>query len=281
MQIVIKRKDSVTSILLFLFNVFLVERGVTSIPLRKIFKLMEPFQKSETAIRMGLSREIQNGVLVNKKEEDEVVYCLTETALTGFKYWMKTMDHDQQKMQLQFKQWDGIWRFLMINNEIREKPLTENFYEILKQYSYGCLNKNIWISPFNNREEINHFVDESNIELRIYYFESRLVDEKEQTKLISDIWPINKLAESYRNFLTSFNKELGQIDLYAYHGGGGLPFLQRFGLELFEVVRDDPHLPLILLPEDWMGVKAAMVFKNIREEILPKANEFINRVLQS
>jgi DNA-binding transcriptional regulator PaaX len=158
---------------------------------------------------------------------------------------------------------------------------------MLKQYSYGCLNKNIWISPFNNQEEIIHSekfihsVEELKIESKIYFFESRLVDNKDQTNLISDIWPINKLAARYRDFITSFNNELKNYDINAYHGGGGLPFLHRFGLEFFEIVRDDPYLPLVLLPEDWMGVKAAMAFKNIRGEIIPLANEFINRVLQS
>lgn len=281
MQIVIKRKDSVVSILLFLFNVFLVDRGITSIPLKKIFRLMEPFQKSETAIRMGLSREIQNGILINKKEVSEVVYCLTDTAVQGFKYWMKTMDHDQKKIQLQFQQWDGQWRILLINNEIGIKSLAENFHEILKQYGYGRLNKNLWISPYNSQEEIIQLTDDLNVGKKIYFFESRLADEGDQTELISEIWPISRLAENYHHFLTSFNNELRHLDLYAYRGGGGLPFLHRFGLEFFEIVREDPHLPLKLLPADWPGVKAAMAFKNIREEILPKANEFINRILDS
>lgn len=281
MQIMIKRKDSVTSILLFLFNVFLVERGITTIPLKKIFRLLEPFQKSETAIRMGLSREIQNGILINKKEENEVVYCLTDTAIQGFKYWMKTMDHDQKKIQLQFQQWDGLWRIIFINKETEAKTTLEDFCETLKQYNYGNLNKNLWISPYNYREEIIRLTNDLNIDLKIYFFESRLSAEKDQTELISEIWPICQLAENYHHFLTSFNNELRQLDIYAYQGGGGLPFLHRFGLEFFEIMRDDPHLPLKILPADWPGIKAAMAFRNIREEILPKANEFINRILDS
>ncbi|MGE5606155.1 MAG: PaaX family transcriptional regulator C-terminal domain-containing protein [Bacteroidota bacterium] len=37
--------------------------------------------------------------------------------------------------------------------------------------------------------------------------------------------------------------------------------MHRVGLEFFEIVREDPHLPMELLPEDWLGIKAALVFK--------------------
>lgn len=279
MQIVIKRKDSVASILLFLFNVFLVDRGITSIPLKKIFTLLGPFQKNETAIRMGLSREIQNGVLTNRKVDGEVIYCLTETALTGFKYWMKTMDHDQQKIQLQFREWDGLWRLLLISKDTEMKSDWEYFYETLKQYSYGSLNRNLWISPYNYQKELIRLIGDSNLGSKIFFFESRLSEEKDQKELISEVWPIYKLNESYSLFLASFENEVKDLDLNAYQGGGGLPFLHRFGLDFFEIVRDDPHLPLRLLPVDWPGIKAAKAFRNIREEILPKANRFINNIL--
>lgn len=280
MQIIIKRKDSVTSILLFLFNVFLVDRGITSLPLKKIFQLLEPFQKNETAIRMGLSRELQNGVLINRREAGEVVYGLTEIALAGFKYWMKTMGLNQQKTQLQYQKWDGWWRLLFISKEAEIKSDNDNFYDLLKQFGFGSLNRNVWLSPYNYREEIIRLAPESNGGPKLYFFESRFADEKSGKDLASEVWPIVKLNESYRQFLALIQEQAKTSDYNAHRGEGGLPLLHRIGLEFFEIVREDPHLPKELLPEDWLGFKAALVFKNLREEILPLANQFISHVLE-
>lgn len=280
MQITIKRKDSVTSILLFLFNVFLVDRGITSLPIKKIFQLLEPFQKNETAIRMGLSREIQNGVLTNRREAGEVVYGLTQTALAGFKYWMKTMDHNQQKIRLQYREWDGWWRLLFFSKEAEIQSDSDNFYDLLKQFGFGSLNRNVWLSPYNYQEEIIRLARESKGAPQFHFFESRLTDENGRQDLVAEVWPIVKLNESYRQFLALIEERTQNSDYNAYRGGGGLPVLHRIGLEFFEIVREDPHLPKEILPEDWLGFKAALVFKNLRDEILPKANQFISHVLE-
>lgn len=280
MFITIKRKDSVTSILLFIFNVFLVERGITTIPLKKIFKLMEPFQKNETAIRMGLSREVESGLLINQRKDGEVYYYLTEIVTEGFKYWMKTMDYDQKKIQLQFQNWNGLWSLLLIENDLEQsQDNLKNFFEALKEFSFGNLNKNLWISPYNFHEQVTRQIHEQNLGLKIYLFESRLTNHNSATNLASKIWPLANLAKQYEKFLNSLMEAAGNIDPDSYRSGGGLPFLHRFGLDYFEIVQNDPRLPLQILPSDWQGIKAAKAFKEFRERIIPKSNEFIDRIL--
>ncbi|MGE5605337.1 MAG: PaaX family transcriptional regulator C-terminal domain-containing protein [Bacteroidota bacterium] len=280
MYLKIKRKESVSSILLFIFNVFLVERGITSIPLRKIFKILEPFQKNETAIRMGLSRELQNGLLINGKENGEVHYYLTETALNGFKYWMKTMDYDRAKMQLQLADWNSIWSILALNNRMElERTIYEKISEELRQISYGLLNKNVWISPYLQTKLILELSQKYHIENEVHLFESRLSNLESISSLVSTIWPINKLYEQYQAFLENLTNESKLLNIESRNGGGGLPVLYRLGFEYFEIVQDDPRLPLQLLPSNWPGLQAAKSFNQLRERILPNANNFINNIL--
>ena len=241
MYISIKRKDSVTSILLFIFNVFLVERGITAIPLKKIFKLLEPFQKNETAIRMGLSREVESGLLINQRKDGEVYYYLTDIVTNGFKYWMKTMDFDQKKIQLQFQNWNGLWSFLLIGNDPEQsQDNLKDFFEVLKQLSFGSLNKNLWISPYNFNEQVFSQIHEQNLALKIYLFESRLTNNNSAADLALKIWPVTSLAKQYEKFLISLTEAAGSLDLDAYRGGGGCPFYTGSGWNFLKLFKMTP-----------------------------------------
>lgn len=146
MYLSVKKKDSVTSILLFIFNVFLVEQGITALPLKKIFRILEPFQKSETAIRMGLSRGVQNGLLANEKHGNEVYYLITDEAAQGVKYWQETLRVFKSRLSIQLSDWDGEWSILCLDSSTDKRSLGY-FVDSIRQYGYGSLGSNIWVSP--------------------------------------------------------------------------------------------------------------------------------------
>jgi hypothetical protein len=45
MYLRVRRNEGITSTLLFIFNAFLTEKKIYELPLRKIFKILEPFKK--------------------------------------------------------------------------------------------------------------------------------------------------------------------------------------------------------------------------------------------
>lgn len=272
------KKDSVTSIILFICNVFLVERDINSIPLKKIFKLLEPFDKSETSIRMGLSRGVQNGLFVNEKRGQEVYYRLTKEAMQSFDYWHKTLTRFQERVKIQYANWDGHWSIVLLLLPSRKKPLDviECFAELLGQLGYAAFNKNQWVSPYDFSKEITEMAQEQALIKDLVMFHGSLKN-KEPKEIASELWPVKKLALRYKKYVTDVKKSAGKLDLES--PGDILTFLYLHGAELFEIIQDDPQLPLELLPHDWHGPAAAQIFREIRQQILPKANIFIDQVL--
>lgn len=279
MYLTIKRKDSVSSILLFFFNVFLVERGIVEIPLKKIFRLLEPFQKNETAIRMGLSREIQNGQLVNVKHGNEIFYRITDSVIEGFKHWMKTMDFNREKIDLQLADWDGTWSVMALEDQAAKKEGAE-FFESLNQWSFGCFNKSMWISPYHFPAEMKTLLDKFITNHEYTLFASRLAGSGKPETLVRKIWPVGELALRYRQFLDQISESTDQADHGLFKDGGELPALYRFGLDYFEIIQDDPRLPLKILPPDWPGLEAVQSFNRLREKLLPGARKFVNGILE-
>lgn len=270
----IKKKDSVTSILLFIFNVFLVERGITAVPLKKIFKILEPFQKSETSIRMGLSRGVQNGLLLSEKRGNEVYYLVTNEAARGVDYWRKTLTEFRAKIPLQLSQWDEEWSMLHIDS----RSSLGDFFQSVKQLGFGSLSNNLWISPYDLIGKTEELAQSQKVE-KYFLFRGKLAGKTLPEDVINNVWPIKGLAEKYFEFMKMLNDSIEKLDMDSFNGGGGLPFLHIHGLEFFEIIQEDPQLPLKLLPSDWPGLKAARAFLDIREQILPKANNFMIKVL--
>ncbi|NPV92363.1 MAG: hypothetical protein HPY50_16480 [Firmicutes bacterium] len=275
-----KRVESVTGILLFLFNVFLLEQGITAVPLRKIFKLMEPFRKNETAIRMGLSRGVKNGLLVNYKQDQEVYYRITEEVIEGFNYWQSRLSSFRDRVREQVADWDGFWSMVVIN-QAPEIERTVDFTDALLQLGYGRMsNRYLWLCPFERGDLVKALAVRFGINKSVLSFQSRLTEPGTADMLAAEIWPIRGLSERYREYLSKLEEAASAVDFNS-SAADFLPFLHTQGFELFEINEDDPQLPLSLLPGDWPGVKASKMFFELRERMLPLAGDYIREIIKN
>ena len=276
------KKDSVTSILLFIFNVFLVERGIYSVPLKKIFILLEPFHKSETSIRMGLSRGVQNGLFVNEREGPEVYYRLTDDAGQSFDYWHKTLARFQNRIKLQFADWDQAWNIIWLNLSPLNKSdgNIEKFMESLEQLGYGSLTKEQWISPYDLSGEVIELAEKLDLKKGLFIFHGELKNKK-PAAIVSEVWPVRELAKRYSKYADQMQEAVGQLNAESNFFGQALTFLYLYGSGIFEIIQDDPQLPLELLPADWQGPKVTRSFWEIREKVLPEVNSYIDEILKS
>lgn len=273
----VRKKDSVTSILLFIFNVFLVEQGITALPLKKILRITEPFRKNETAVRMGLSRGVQNGLLAKEKNDGEIYYCITGEAAKGLRYWQETLSEYRKRAPLQLSGWDGEWSVLHLGAHA-DKNSAGAFTEAVRQAGYGVLGGSLWVSPYNFSERMEIVAEECGIE--IFQFRGKPAGGRNSIETAQKAWPpLENLARKYSSFEKSLAEALKKLDQNSINDGDGLPFLHTFGLEFFEVIQDDPQLPLELLPPEWPGLRTAKSFMEIRERILPGTWSFIRRIL--
>ncbi|MTI85309.1 MAG: hypothetical protein FH756_15770 [Firmicutes bacterium] len=275
------KKDSVTSIILFIFNVFLVERGVTSVPLKKIFKLLEPFEKSETSIRMGLSRGVQKDLFVNEKQGSDVYYRLTDQAIQSFDYWQRILARFQSRIKLQHKEWDGNWNIVLFNSINLKKSVgdIDQFTEALEQIGYGSLSKGQWVSPYDFSGEVQKLAEKFGLKKEMFLFQGGLQNKKPET-IVSEVWPVWKLANRYKEYEQLIHEWAGKLNAES-NPGRVLTFLYLLGSELFEIIQDDPQLPVELLPSDWQGPHVARRFWEIREQVLPGVNNYVSTIIEA
>lgn len=280
MALTIKKQDSVSSILMFVFNVFLVEQDITSIPLRKILQVFQPFKKSETSIRMGLSRAVQYGILRNVRIENEVYYQLTDEGTAALVEWQETMTSFQRNIALQLGGWNGFWSLVVIDEGLSGgSSNSESLVALLDSLKYGRPGRNLWISPYDRSQVLlNHLNDNANKIPKVLVFQAQAIAGISNQELAQRAWDIQTLSQKYKQFVDELRRDTAGLQKHLT-GEMILPFLHIHGLKLFDIMRQDPQLPLEVLPEDWLGLKAAQEFMTVRETVLPVARKYLDSIL--
>lgn len=274
MKIILRKRDSVVSIVLFLFNIFGEYTGKHSIKLEHLIKSMGHFDKNETAARMGLSRMVKAGILINRKAGNEVYYSLTDSGLQNIKAWNLGIARFLHRYALRKALWDGKWHLLTLlkNTRSGEELLfnSDNFLEIgLRQ-----LNRDLWISPYYY-EEISNLLDGK---LEYLEFAGEVAVNRASQDLLVSIFEISEVRKQYEQFLALCQKI--RIDLAAISDPGEhLPLLFNLGWNFYDIAVNDPALPESLL-KNWIGDQAASEMQSLRKLLYDKAAEYFSGLIK-
>ncbi|MFX4263444.1 PaaX family transcriptional regulator C-terminal domain-containing protein [Pelotomaculum propionicicum] len=270
MYLKVRRNEGITSILLFIFNAFLTEKQVDELPLKTILRILAPFNKNETAVRMGLSRGVQNGLLINFKKENEVYYRLTDQGRNALRYWWNTIRIFQQRAALQREEWNGKWNAVYFPAGAAEELALS-----LRKLGYGSVERHMWISPYDASGQVSALAAEIGMAESLYLFLGELAGGRRLAEIVTEMWPVEELNKKYKDYIAGLKHAVGELDTGPPRGGAVLPFLHKYGLQIFGIMQEDPQLPLQLLPPDWSGLQAVLLFMETRKQLLPEANAFI------
>lgn len=271
MKIILRKRDSVVSIVLFLFNIFGEHTGQNAIKLDHLIKSMSYFDKNETATRMGLSRMVKSGILVNEKESNDVYYRLTDDGIQNLNAWNLGVARFRNRYALRNKPWDGRWYLLALLKNKGSYDESMSFSNEILELGLRQLNRDLWISPYRFHEEIRSLLDNKQEYLEIT---GEVISRNNKLDIIEGIFLINEVRTQYEEFLiltAETRKELVNLpDL-----GGNLPLLFHLGWNFYDIAVNDPALPKDLL-SDWIGDKAVSEMQELRNLLYKKTTEFFD-----
>jgi phenylacetic acid degradation operon negative regulatory protein len=153
--------------------------------------------------------------------------------------------------------WDGRWLVITVVVPESQRELRHKLRTGMTWAGFGNLGANVWISPHANREaEAKQLLDDLGLTATTLSFTGQFAGIGSEKSLVDQAWDLTEIAGRYRGFLAEFSTKrprtqeatlLAQIQLV--HAWRRFPLL-------------DPALPAELLPPNWVGARAAAVFRD-------------------
>ncbi|HYE11294.1 MAG TPA: hypothetical protein VEF53_14050, partial [Patescibacteria group bacterium] len=109
MKLILRKNDSATSLLLFIYNNYFSKSQKDSLKLSSLLEIIKVFDKNETAIRMSLSRAVKAGILSKSRQGNEVIYSLTDVGRQSIDLWNEGVESFWKRFRLRNSSWDGKW----------------------------------------------------------------------------------------------------------------------------------------------------------------------------
>lgn len=281
MNLILRKNDSATSLLLFIYNNFMDKTKKDYIKLSSLLEIIKVFGKNETAIRMSLSRAAKAGVLTNSKQDNEVYYTLTNEGKKAIRLWNEGVAHFWKRYKLRNSGWDKNWYFINFDFKESKKNIRPEFLDKLEQLGFAQININTWISPYHQNEEVRELIGEYGLDDGVVEIYGEMKIHKDMNRFIDEVYGIRKLKTKYKEFIDTYKSRLVEIskiyeDKDFVNNGLALPILQELGWSFFETSSLDAVLPKEVLPE-WEGDKAAYIMRELREMLLEASYRYLEK----
>ena len=243
-----------------------------------LIELLGLFGLSGQAVRSTLSRMSQKHWLKSRRAGRHSFYSLTPKCIELLEEGAKRI------FQPRCDPWDGRWHLLTYSIPESKRPLRHRLRKRLLWLGFGALHQGTWISPRDLRAEVEQVVDALNIRPHVELFSAKHRGFASDAETVARCWDLKQLHDYYADFITRYDPpfEEHQTRLAA----GNNPPAQTCFVQRFMLVHEyrsspylDPNLPLELLPDGWLGEKAANLFQQYHDLLSEEADTFVNAVL--
>ncbi|PKM81977.1 MAG: hypothetical protein CVU89_06455 [Firmicutes bacterium HGW-Firmicutes-14] len=275
MKIVLRKKDSVTSIVLFIFNIYGEYTGEYSIGLNKLIRFMQLFDKNETSTRMGLSRMVKAGILANKRRRNEVCYQLTEYGLENIRIWNEGIVRFFARFKKRHTEWDQKWYLAVLMNFNKSEKENQSVVDELEEIGLREVEKNIWLCPYRVSDEIADLSTKNDFKY-VELWGGNINYNFPADRLLEDVFKTGAVRKSYHRFRGVMEETKKEYAGLKDNDGCHLPLLFKLGWNFYDTAVSDPALPGELVG-DWEGDRVVKEFRLMRQYLYDQVTGYFQQ----
>ncbi len=276
-KITLRKWNSVTSIVLYIYNIYQQVMGEYEIELTNLLDYINLFGKTDSAARVSLSRMVKSGILINKKRNGNIYYILTQEGLSNINQWNNGIERFFKRFNIRHKEWDQEWTTLTMINFKKSKEKNQFILDNLWELGYREIDNNVWFSPYIFKDEIDSILTNN----KVNYLVNRGTIEinYDWNKFIESTYHINDLRKKYIQFINNIGDMRKDSEKQNMEDKKLLPVLFKLGWNFYDIVTDDPALPLNIL-DNWVGDRSVIEMGDFREYLVKRvSNYFKNPVI--
>ncbi|WP_332110997.1 PaaX family transcriptional regulator [Streptomyces gossypiisoli] len=223
----------------------------------------------EQATRSTLTRMVQRGLLRRQREGRRMYFGLTEHSAAVLR------DGERRIWQTGAvnRQWDGTWTLLGFSLPESWQRQRHDLRSKLTWSGFGPLFGGLWIAP--GEVDVSELVAELGLAAHVKVFRAHADTGTDIAAMIEETWELTELAARYEAFVRRWQPwetELPDAD-------DALALRLLLQAEWLRLIRRDPRLPVVHLPDDWPAEGAEKTFRRVHERLTPLADASAERLL--
>jgi len=277
MAVNIRNRDSVTGIVLFIFNLLQEYKDMSAeIEQRDLIRYLESFGKSESSIRMGLSRMSRSNVIKKIKSNSKIYYNLDKDGKEYIDIWRRGLKYFQLKYQKrQGNSWNFDWDCYIFKGFRKTNPQRSDLVEIMGEIGYAEIESNVWISAYKMGSELDPIFNDR--EISYLNLNTQVNGQIDIADFLKEEFKLGKLKEEYTELISMVKANNEQIKKKKLKTEELLPLLGYTGWKFYSIITKDPFLPEQLL-DNWVGDRAVKIFIEFRKSLFTEiTNDLFNK----
>lgn len=138
---------------------------------------------------------------------------------------------------------------------------------------FGPLQNGAWLAPAEI--DVRPIIAELDLAEHARAFHIQPAPPTDAVAVIRDTFDVAALAERYRSFLRVWERPNKRVS------ADPLVLTLRLSTHWLDIIRDDPRVPVHLLPADWPAIPAQQLFRSLHGAHLPAAEALARELLDT
>jgi len=263
------------SLLVTILGDAIAPRGGT-IALSSLIKLAMPFGLTERLVRTSIGRLANEQWVSFERSGRASFYSLTTNGRVRF------AEATQRIYGAPPQDWDGLWTMAIVPPTLKTKR--DDLRDELLWLGFGQITPGVFAHPTYKESSINVRLDELQSAGQLIVMKGSILSQAASANLVAMGWDLDDLARRYKRFIDMFSPVAAALDEAAGAPvAGDVAFMLRTLLlhEYRKTHLRDPLLPAALLPEDWAGIDAQKLCRDLYAKVFPASEQYLSATVQT
>jgi len=149
--------------------------------------------------------------------------------------------------------WDKSIYLITYDIPERKRIVRDKLRDFLERLGAGMLQASVWLTPYNPSKNLKQFHEDNNDigEIIISCIgKDGYIGKKSIQELLQEVYCLDELNYRYEAFIEQFKNQSQAVKYQA-------------AISYLSILSEDPQLPWELLPKNWLGDKAYLLYKKI------------------
>lgn len=221
----------------------------------------------EHATRATLTRMAERGLLARQRHGRKIYYGMTPRCVAILEDGRTRIWHD------------GVinthaaptWTLLAFSLPETHRRTRHDLRTRLSWAGFGPMQNGVWLAPA--QVDVAPIIDELGLAGQARVFHVSPVAPTQAASVISETFDLDALAKRYRAFCAAWESRAARDE------SDSLVLTLRLSTQWLQIIRDDPRVPVHLLPREWPAIAAQKLFRTLHGSHRKAAEAIADKLL--